>query len=557
MKQLAAVLFALAWLGPWLTAPAQAELATEDLTGGLKPEDLVHDLIGKGITVSKVTYSGASIAAGTFRGGDGIVGFGSGVILSTGNIASVAGPNSNDSISSQNHQGGDEQLTAISGFPTQDAVILEFDFIPQRNTIWFRYVFSSDEYNEFSNAQVNDSFAFFVNGANCAIINEGPVSINTINGGNPLGRNTRNDELFINNDRDDGGAGLDTEMDGLTEVLTCEADVKGGTVNHVKLAIADASDNIYDSNVFLQAGSFSTARPAKIKRGSLTRAGLDQSPDIESEPPEEPGRIAFSGTLEPVRLGGVGHESETSGRIEVEAEVEGTVQVRVHTDYQADGTVLEANFGDGWTRHGGRPRTLHLDPAAKLSWPVRVRTGRCPKKPASESFEIIFEGLDAGTAVRTAIPLRVEVLEASWLRCWWPLLTTILGALVAGIVIHGFWSPSRFAPRLGLVLSPEEDIEEGFFHPIRAQRGGRHGFYRDARIYLAPDFRLTARSRGALLRLRADGNQVRIQPLAGNSIWRRNAEDTWDRLPPEESPARFGVVYKNELGTLFFELRNG
>ncbi|MCP3959683.1 MAG: hypothetical protein GY719_17685 [bacterium] len=50
---------------------------------------------------------------------------------------------------------------------------------------------------------------------------------------------------------------------------------------------------------------------------------------------------------------------------------------------------------------------------------------------------------------------------------------------------------------------------------------------------------------------------MRIQPLAGSNIWRRNAEDTWERLPPEESPARFGVVYKDELGTLFFELRNG
>jgi len=45
-------------------------------------------------------------------------------------------------------------------------------------------------------------------------------------------------------------------MDGLTTVLTCNAAVKPNAPNHVKLAIADASDFIYDSNVFLEACSF-------------------------------------------------------------------------------------------------------------------------------------------------------------------------------------------------------------------------------------------------------------------------------------------------------------
>ena len=52
-----------------------------------------------------------------------------------------------------------------------------------------------------------------------------------------------NSQFYRNNDIDDGGGLLDTEMDGLTTVLTCQASVDAGAVNHMKLAIADTSDN--------------------------------------------------------------------------------------------------------------------------------------------------------------------------------------------------------------------------------------------------------------------------------------------------------------------------
>ena len=43
----------------------------------------------------------------------------------------------------------------------------------------------------------------------------------------------------------------------MTVVLDISAPVNAGTYNHIKLAIADAGDFIYDSNVFIQSGSFS------------------------------------------------------------------------------------------------------------------------------------------------------------------------------------------------------------------------------------------------------------------------------------------------------------
>lgn len=86
------------------------------------------------------------------------------------------------------------------------------------------------------------------------------VSIDTINGGQPYGAaNASHPELYRNNDLTDGGGALDTEMDGLTVVMTCSAPVVPGGVNHIKLAIADVGDYRLDSNVFLEGGSFVSA----------------------------------------------------------------------------------------------------------------------------------------------------------------------------------------------------------------------------------------------------------------------------------------------------------
>jgi len=241
---------------------ASPALVTEDLTGPLTPDDLATDLAGVGITISNVTYTGAEVAAGRFSGGTGIIGFESGIILSSGDVANVVGPNVEDDITTVNGTAGDADLDALSGFTTYDAAVLEFDFVPETGSVIFRYVFASDEYNEYVHTQFNDVFAFLINDVNCALVDGDPVSINTINNGNPFGSTpAENPALYINNDLDDEGGAIDTEMDGLTVVLTCQASVTAGETNRIKLAIADASDSILDAAVFLEAGSFVPVTP--------------------------------------------------------------------------------------------------------------------------------------------------------------------------------------------------------------------------------------------------------------------------------------------------------
>ncbi|MEE4376846.1 MAG: choice-of-anchor L domain-containing protein [Candidatus Competibacteraceae bacterium] len=230
-----------------------SNLIVKPLSAALVPADLVRLLVGPGVTFTNVVYTGDLLAAGTFTGGKDIVGFERGIILGTGKVEDVVGPNTLDRTNTNLEEPGDADLAALAGFNTKDAAVLQFDFIPTEPTLSIQYVFSSEEYNEFVGDPFNDVFAFFVNGSNCATIGGSPVSINTVNNGNPFGSGGPNSDSFINNVISDGGS-INTEMDGLTVVLTCSASVNPGVANTLKLAIADGSDALVDAAVFIDTG---------------------------------------------------------------------------------------------------------------------------------------------------------------------------------------------------------------------------------------------------------------------------------------------------------------
>ena len=249
-----------------LCASSSFALTTDDT---LTAEQLANTMLGTGVTITNATYTGADVASGAFSGGTDAIGFESGIILSSGNIANVIGPNTQDGITTVNGTPGDGNLTIlIPGYTTNDAAVLEFDFSVdpvsggslEPVTVSFQYVFASDEYNEFVNTDFNDVFGFFVDGNNIALIpgTTDPVSINNVNSGNPYDPASTfpTAAYYINNDLQDGGGSINTEMDGLTVVLSAQISVLPGETHHMKLAVADAGDSSLDSNVFIKAGSF-------------------------------------------------------------------------------------------------------------------------------------------------------------------------------------------------------------------------------------------------------------------------------------------------------------
>jgi hypothetical protein len=228
-----------------------ATVIVTDLNGGITATDMATSLAGTGVTIQNVTYTGSNQASGIFTNGATTVGFSDGIILSSGKAADVVGPNTSASTTTNLGLPGDAQLTTLAGVATFDASILTFEIIPNASTVYFQYVFGSEEYPEFVGSIFNDVFAFWVNGVNCAVVGTPaqPVTINTINEG-------ANSSLFRVNYPTPGT--IDLEPDGLTTVLTCAAAVTPNVVNTVKLAIADAGDHILDSWVFIKAGSFTT-----------------------------------------------------------------------------------------------------------------------------------------------------------------------------------------------------------------------------------------------------------------------------------------------------------
>ena len=272
------------------------------------------------------------------------------------------------------------------------------------------------------------------------------------------------------------------------------------------------------------------------------------------------GSIRFGAPV-PVKLGRTGSNSQLQGRLELGAGtvVKGEFTLDLNSAYHASGSSLEIDLGEGWVALDGHARPVSLNSKGPSSWPLRLRVGDCPAGvTAADRFTIEFAGADAnGQPVRHSVPIELAITEDPWLHCWWPVLAAAAAALLTGIVIYGFWSPSRFSAKLGVLLSPEEDMNEGFFHPIRAQRGTGSGFYRDARVYVRPDFRLSASAKGELARLRADGRRVFIRPATAATVYRQNFDGAWEALPTEETTVHFGVVYKDSMGGVYFELRNG
>lgn len=243
--------------------------------GGIyTPQYLVENiLIGQGVEVSNVTYSGNNQAIGYFIG-ESTISLNRGVVMSSGHCLDIDNTEAYFASSNNNSQ-GDNDLRIVASrcndagnAQSNDACLLEFDFIPQSTEVEFKYVFGSEEYPStyyppgYVGSQYNDSFGFFISGPgitsfgvysndarNIALIpntNE-EVCINSIN-------EDTNPEYFVNNIGGTNGV----TFGGHTTVLIARAQVQPCQTYHIKLAISDMGDDAWDSGVFLEANSFSS-----------------------------------------------------------------------------------------------------------------------------------------------------------------------------------------------------------------------------------------------------------------------------------------------------------
>ena len=235
------------------------------------PQQLIEDILIDSDCISNVVVT--NIIGGDFGGTDQSYGFfdatgttfplQSGVVLSTGRLSNVPGPNTNLSDDDAAGWSGVLDLETVLGEDnTFNATILEFNFETISEQISFRYLFASEEYQEDNSNTCNysDLFGFLIRPegtsayTNIALVpgTTTPVKVTTVHPEVPGACDAINEEYFgsYNN------ADAPINFNGQTTVLTASTSVIPNETYHVKLVIADEQNYRYDSAVFLEAGSF-------------------------------------------------------------------------------------------------------------------------------------------------------------------------------------------------------------------------------------------------------------------------------------------------------------
>jgi len=196
------------------------------------------------------------------------------IVMSTGQAYSAATRNMAEGTGSNLRSKGSAQLSAIAKNASFDACIIEFDFTTDYDSIYFEYFFASEEYPEFVNRGVNDVFGFFIqkkgerewqNIARLPVTQE-PITIDNVNHRknaafyrpNPVYIYDASTVMDISREAVELSYSLC--FDGMTIPLAAGLRVEPGATYRFRMAISDVGDGVYDSAVFLRAGSFGATK---------------------------------------------------------------------------------------------------------------------------------------------------------------------------------------------------------------------------------------------------------------------------------------------------------
>ena len=230
-------------------------------------EELINDVL---INSPCVSISNVTSSTGTSFGSNGIGYFSeplgnfpfyNGIILASGDAMQGAGPNNALISTGGSFWPGDNDLTNLAGDFTYNATIVEFDFVPIASEISFRFLMASEEYDMgLYECQYSDVFAFLLTDQNGVTTNlavlpdtNTPILVTNVHPDNGI-CGEANPQYF--SEYVAPGA-APVAYDGYTRSFTAFSNVVPNQQYHIKLAIADARDDLYDSAVFLEAGSFS------------------------------------------------------------------------------------------------------------------------------------------------------------------------------------------------------------------------------------------------------------------------------------------------------------
>lgn len=240
---------------------------------GATATQMAQEIFGDGVTVVGASYTGDRDSSGIYTNGDAIAPdvtpSDSGVMFSTGDLRGFTNNNASQSnlntgtTTNSSGPNNDPTFNAAAGTSTFDASYLDVDFIPTGDVMTMQFVFSSEEYPEFTNGQFQDFVGVWVNGNQVDLaVGDGDIDPNNLNSGS-------NSNLFIDNTADQ----FNTEMDGFTVTMTLTIPVNSGQLNSIRIGIADVADNRYDSTLLIAGDSIQTTLVAIDDTSNLFPTG--------------------------------------------------------------------------------------------------------------------------------------------------------------------------------------------------------------------------------------------------------------------------------------------
>jgi len=231
--------------GLWTTSHALS--VTQDTDATSLANAVSAGATGLVVTGASLSFNSSAAAgaasSGTYTNASGTYGIGSGIILSSGNVSSYGdGPNtqSDFTFSYGVLATGAQQallfpITGKSYHYDVTQLNITFDMLPGFNTVFFNVVFGSEEWPEYVNSAYIDGFGLFLNGFNIASVGGLPVNINHP-GMSPI-PGTELDAVLA-----PGGNPINL-FSGLVG--------DGSTGNTLTFIVADASDSILDTTVYI------------------------------------------------------------------------------------------------------------------------------------------------------------------------------------------------------------------------------------------------------------------------------------------------------------------
>jgi hypothetical protein len=270
---------------------------------------LKNNLLGSntaGLSNFSLSITGNEETFGIFT--DDPFGLRSGVVMSTGKVTDLPGPNVDGGT-----PGTDFPPTLVEG----DLSELNLSFFADSTAekLFFKYVFGSEEFLEYGGTTYNDSFELLLNGINLAQLTDGKTV--TINNLVPNSDNRSTDHPdYINNPSFTGLAANIIKLDGYTRVLGFEGLLNKNQTNVLTIRIQDIGDGLLDSAVFIQ-GNLGTKDPEAVPDPSPVDpepvpdpSPVDPEPvpdpsPVDPEPVPDPSPVDPEPVPEPMTVGGL------------------------------------------------------------------------------------------------------------------------------------------------------------------------------------------------------------------------------------------------------------